>query len=99
MNESEKLILTSQQEDNDIKSFALKCKALREVRSEKFEEDWLPILSKRYTVEERNNGSYTINTLIFGFIDYFPKANKLLIREKNEWVKPGLKWIISNLTK
>ena len=98
MKKSEQLISASRQEDNDIKSFALLTKALRESRSEKFIEDWLPILSKRYSIEQRNNGSYSINTQEYGIIDYYPKANKLLIRKDNKWVKPGLKWIIKNLT-
>lgn len=89
--------LTSQQEDNDIKSFALACRALKEKRSEKFIEDYLPVLNLRYPIEKRDNGSYTISTQDYGIIDYFPKANKVLIREENKWIKPGLKWIFNNL--
>lgn len=99
MKRSEELQLASQQEDNDIKSFAILCKALREKRSEKFIEDYLPILQLRYEIEQRTNGSYSINTQDFGIIDYFPKANKLLIRKDNNWIKPGLKWIFNNLIK
>jgi len=98
MKESEKLILSSQQEGNDTKSFALQCKALRESRSERFVEDWLLLLSKRYNILE-NNHKYTITTQDYGIVDYFPKANKILIRKDNNWIKPGLKWIIANLTK
>ena len=97
MKKSEELRLASQQEDNDIKSFALQCKALRESRSERFIEDWLPVLSLRYSIERRPNGSYSINTQDHGVIDYFPKANKLLIRKDNKWIKPGLKWIVNEL--
>jgi hypothetical protein len=97
MKKSEELRLASQQEDNDIKSFALLCQVLRESRSEKFIEDYLPVLIKRYPVEARTNGSYSITTQDHGIIDYFPKANKLLIRKDNNWIKPGLKWIINNL--
>ena len=98
MKQSEVLLSASQNEDNDIKAFALQCKALREARSEKFIEDWLPLLSKRYPIELRNNGSYSITTERFGIIDYFPKANKLLIRKEGAWVKPGLRWIVKYLT-
>lgn len=97
MKKSEELKLQSQQEDNDIKSFALTCKALREKRSEKFVEDWLPVLQDRFTITENNN-KYTIITQDYGTIDYFPKANKVLIRKDNKWVKPGLKWLIKYLT-
>ena len=48
-----------------------------------------------------NNHKFTIDTDAqeekFGVIDYFPKANKVLIRKDNKWIKPGLKWIITNL--
>lgn len=98
MKTSEKLTQLALEEDNDIKTFALLCKALREKRSEKFTEDWLPVLSEQYNIELRINGSYSINTQKYGIIDYFQKANKLLIRSDNKWVKPGLKWIVNNLT-
>ena len=97
MKNSEKLLKASSQEDNDIKSFALKCKALRESRSERFIEDYLPVLEIRYPIELRKNGSYTLSTQDHGTLDYFPKANKLLIRNSNTWVKPGLKWVLNNL--
>ena len=98
MKKSEELKLQSQEHDNDIVSFALLCKALRETRSEKFIEGWLKPLSLRYEVKE-NNYKYTIKTESYGVLDYFPKANKLLIRKDNKWIKPGLKWIIDNLMK
>ena len=97
MKKSEKLTLASQQENNDIKSFGLMCKALREKRSEKFIDGWLEPLQLRFPVEERTNGSYSITTQEFGIIDYYPKANKLLIRKDNKWKQPGLKWIIKKL--
>jgi hypothetical protein len=96
MKKSEELRLISSQEDNDIKAFGLLTKALRESRSEKFVDGWLEPLSMRYDVKEDNH-KYTITTQDYGVLDYFPKANKLLIRKENKWVKPGLKWIINNL--
>jgi len=93
---SEELKLKSQQEDNDIVSFGLLCKALRESRSEKFVEGWLQPLSLRYEVK-KDNHKYTVETESYGTLDYFPKANKLLFRKSNRWIKPGLKWIINNL--
>jgi hypothetical protein len=98
MKNSEELMSLASKEDNDIISFALQCKALREKRSEKFLEDWLPLLKIRYPVEF-NNHKYSITTQKFGIIDYFPKANSLLIRKDNEWEKPGLKWMINHLMK
>lgn len=93
---STQLYKQSQIEENDFKSLALQVKALREKRSERFKEDWLPLLNTMYSIEEQNF-KYTIITQDFGTLDYFPKANKLLIRRDNKWIKPGLRWIINNL--
>jgi hypothetical protein len=86
-----------QREENDIKRFALYCKLIRENRSERFVEDYLPALMLRYTTTKRDNGSYSIITEAYGTLDYFPKVNKVLIRKENKWIKPGLKWIRENL--
>ena len=99
MKKSEELEIASQEEENDIKSFGLRCRALRERRSERFLEDWLPLIKLRFSVEERSNGSYSITTEDYGVLDYFPKANNLLIRSDNKWKKPGLKWMIRHLFK
>ena len=42
-------------------------------------------------------GKIEINTDEFGIVDFFPKANKVLRRNINKWVHPGLKWIKDNL--
>lgn len=94
---SEELLVKIESEDNDIKRFALYCKLIRENRSERFLEDYLPALMLRYSTTHRDNGSYSIITQKYGTLDYFPKANKLLIRKENKWIKPGLKWILNNL--
>lgn len=94
---SEDYFEKSRQEDNDIISFGLRVKALREARSERFLEDWLPLLSERYSINESSQGKYSITTEDYGVIDYFPKANKILIRVENTWKKPGLRWLVKNL--
>lgn len=92
MKTSEQLKLQSQQEDNDLKSYSFLIKSLRETKSEKFIEGWLEPLNLRYPITISNNSTkYTIETQDFGIIAYFPKANKLLIRKDNKWLKPGLK--------
>lgn len=96
MKRSEELKKQASQEDNDIKAYGLLTQALREKRSEKFIDGWLEPLKLRYEIVE-NNYKYTITTQDYGILDYFPKANKLLIRKNNKWVKPGLKWIINNI--
>jgi len=50
-------------------------------------------------VIKRENGSYTFETEMYGIIDFFPKANSVLIRKDNNWKKPGLKWIKKNILK
>ena len=30
-------------------------------------------------------------------LDFYPKANKVLIRQENEWIKPALRWMIANV--
>ena len=86
-------------EDNDLVALGLLCKVLRERRSERFVEDWLKPLQLIYPITLRKNGSYSITTCEHGIIDYWPKVNKLLIRKDNQWVKPGLHWLIKNLLK
>lgn len=51
-----------------------------------------------YNVTEiADKGKISIETITKGFVDYFPKANKVLIRQKNKWIDNGLNWIKTNL--
>lgn len=88
-------------EENDLKAMGILNKALREKRNESFEEKWLEKLTKNENVKEvifhDNSAKYLIVTEKFGTIDFFPKANNLLIRKDNKWKKPGLNWLIKNL--
>lgn len=97
MKESDKLTQQASQEENDSKAFGLYTKALRENRKESFEEKWLNELAKEYRVEIPSEGKYIIRTERLGVLEFYPKANKILIRKENKWIKPGLKWIIKNL--
>lgn len=87
-------------EENDLKAMGMYNKSLREKRLERFEDYLLPLERQGYEIVE-NNHKYTIDTdaqsVMYGIVDYFPKANKLLIRKENKWIKPGLKWIMDNL--
>ncbi len=93
MKPSEKLKAEAQEEENDLAALGLYTKALRAKRKEKFEDDWLAKLEAQTEVIKRDNGSYTFNSK-YGLIDFYPKANKLLIRRQCKWIKPGLKFII-----
>lgn len=64
-----------------------------------FKEWWLPELLEIFEVHERPNGSFTFETKEFGIMDFFPKANKLLVRKNNDWKSPGLEFIKKNILK
>lgn len=96
MKESEKLRIQAEQTDNDLVALGKYTRVLRAERKEKFEENWLEKLQEQTKVTKRSNGSYTFNSK-YGMIDFYPKANKLLIRKQNKWKKPALKFIISNI--
>ena len=98
MTKSEELHKQANEEDNDLKALGLYTKSLREGRLENFQQVYLPLLLKKgYEVAE-DNYKYTIDTYDeYGILDFFPKANKLLIRKDNKWKKPGLQFIIKNL--
>ena len=103
MKKSEELKQAAAQEDNDLKALGLMKGSLREARLEKFTEEYLPqLLKKGYEIAiNESDGRYSIDTnycgKIYGIVDYYPKANNLLIRKNNAWIKPGLKWIVEKL--
>ena len=96
MKKSEILREQSRSEDNNIKSFSLLNKSFREERLERFILHIDSLISKGYEIKEDNN-KYTIDGTSFGIIDYFPKANTILIRKKNKWINSGFSWISKNL--
>lgn len=105
MKKSEEIKREAQQEESDYKFMHLMNDAMREGRKERFEEEYLPQLQEIlgddiYFVEKTQ--SYCIKCKPKGerghiIIDFYPKANKLLIRSKNQWIKPALKWIVKNI--
>lgn len=98
MTKSEEYKELGNQEESDSKALGYYTKSLREGRLENFQQVYLPLLLKKgYEIAEDNH-KYTIDTYDkYGILDFFPKANKLLIRKDNDWKKPGLQWIIKNL--
>lgn len=103
MKKSEALKQQAAEEENDLKALGLMTGSLREGRLEKFTETYLPQLLKagydisedvwtyRYTIDTSTGGKN------YGIVDYYPKANNLLIRKTNKWIKPGLRWIVEKL--
>lgn len=97
MKKSEKIRIEMHQEENDLKALGLYTKVLREQRIENFETNWLPKFKDTHICEKGPNQSYIIYSARFGIIDYFPKADRCLLRKKQKWIKPALEWLVKNL--
>jgi hypothetical protein len=83
-------------EENDLKALGIGKKLIREERNERFEDKWLPKLQAKCNVKhDVQMGRYTFELNGFGVMDFYPKANKLLIRKLNKWKQPALKWLIA----
>lgn len=96
MKNTEKLREQLAEEENDLIALGIGKKLIREERSERFEEAWLNKLQGKCNVKhDTQMGRYTFELGGYGVMDFYPKANKLLIRKLNKWKKPALKWIIS----
>lgn len=105
MKRSDELRQQAQAEENDIKTYGIYTKVYgiytkREERAEKFPEYVEFLLKKGFDVTyHESQGKYTIDPTDYGTVDYYPKVNKGLIRKDNKWIKPGLRWIVTNLLK
>jgi len=97
MKKSEQLRKEASMAESDQQCLGLHTKAMREERLERFEDKWLLLLKEKATVHYSELlNRYWIENKKFGTIDFYPKANKVLIRKQNKWVKPGLQWLIKN---
>lgn len=95
---SEELRKQASEEDNDLKALNILNKALREKRYEKFNQ-WYPLLKDKcisITFDERQF-MFIIEHQKFGLIRFFPKVNKIFQVRKNKWIKPGLRWLVTNI--
>ena len=103
MKKSEIYHQRAQEADHVLAALGLETKAIREQRKERFEEEWLAILMLKDVVVTKYSipaEKYEICYMLNGreeTIDFFPKANKVLIRSQNKWIKPGLRWIVKNI--
>lgn len=100
MKESERLKQEADKLDNDLAYLGAMNKVMRQERVERFE-PWLEELKASpfiiSIVSDLSQSKHTITTENYGVVDYFPKANKILIRKENKWVQQGLKWIRHHL--
>jgi len=76
-------------EVNDIRSWASYSKNQRTKRMEPFLDSFLPLLKTKTEVHESKNGSYGVR-YEQGFLDFYPKSDKLLVRSKNKWLTDGV---------
>ena len=102
MNKSEDLRIEAQPEENDFSYMAKMNKSIREARLERFEDGYVEKLESNNCIVIPFNGSKVVidtQTSKYGILDYFPKANKILIRKDNKWITQGLRWINNTLLK
>lgn len=102
MKKSEELRIEANKEDNDFSFFNKIKKAKRQEKVEIFEENYLDkILDKGFDVTPFDGIKVTISNVSdeIGIIDFFPKANRLLVRKQNKWFSNGVNWIENNILK
>jgi hypothetical protein len=88
----------AESEENDLKRLGIYKKIIREECHERFEKYKQPLLKAGYNLTEyQAQGKITISPTTYGIVDYYPKANRILVRDGNYWESDGLKWIINNL--
>lgn len=95
----EELKLKADSEESDSKYLGLQKKVIREKRNLKFNEKWLEKIKNSPKVKEFQEKEYSYYLVLDnGYrIDFYPKANKLLIRNQNKWLYKALNWLINKL--
>jgi hypothetical protein len=84
--------------DNDFKYLNLEKKKTRAKRAERFDKLKKQLTDAGYEITEHpSQGKYTITPTDYGIIDFYPKANKVLIRKINQWKPDGYHWLIHKL--
>lgn len=88
--------MSSEEEKNDFEILSDSTKEMRDGRNEAWETKWLPKFKAIFEDDLTHDEAAGRWTLKVGkeIYDFYPKANKVLVRSKNEWKKPGLKFLI-----
>jgi len=68
-------------------------KEQREARFKRFETELFPKLYKLGIIYRHHNDGYGVYTTKYGRLDFYPKADKVLIRENNKWIRDGYKFL------
>jgi len=86
---------------SDIPGFRREFMPIRDRRADMFNEKWLATFSDKFGqnfMYDEKKYCYTIQTSNQDnkpwTLDFYPKANKVLIRQENRWIKPGLNWLL-----
>ncbi len=96
MKKSEELFQAAASEDNDLKAMGIRKKAVRERNLERSEE-LIEQLRSKYSIVSNDPSKFTFSTETYGTIDWFPKANRVLIRKDNKWIDFGRDWLKKHL--
>jgi hypothetical protein len=97
MKKSEELKIKRDAEDNDLKALGIGKQVIRETRSENFEDKWLPKFKEKLGDNIYLNGNHYTLFYDSQTYDFFPKANRLLIRESSKWINPGLQYLVKHI--
>lgn len=88
---------------NDSLAWELDAKIKREGKVEFFSERWLPKFRAWLQDEIKWDDKKECFTLLLEqddlpvIKDFYPKANRVLIRKQNKWLHNGLQWLIKNV--
>ena len=84
--------------DKDPRMRQAFAKKEREKKQQDFEKTLLKELKEKYKViSYPEQCKYSIWNTIHGIVDYYPRADRILIRKDNHWISDGLAWINQNL--
>lgn len=85
--------------DNDLRGLGLGKQLIRAERNEKFEDELLPKFQDKLgesIFKDNKKCCYTIRFCGETY-DFYPKANKVLIRSISKWKTAGLNYLIKTL--
>lgn len=82
---------------SDWKEWMEDLKKSRKEKQKLFVDKYFHIIEEVIEIEERPNGSFTMEILNYGVVDFYPKKDRLLIRQDNKWISQGLKFILNQV--
>jgi len=97
--ESEYIKRKLSETDNDLRGIGLGKQLIRAERNESFEDNWLPKFKEKLGESIFKDNKKCCYTIIYSneTYDFYPKANKVLIRSKNKWKTAALRFLMTTL--